>query len=196
VGGGTLTLSGVNTFTGPVTISAGRMMVNSSAPAVNLTGGVLGGTGTVGALSLAAGTVEPGAVGAVGTLTATTAIFGAGSSLVTDIGAGTSADLLAVTGALDLSAGGAVLNLVGSESLFDGSTKTIATYSSISGTFSNVTLNGAALAGSQGAFVVNGNTYAVEYGTGAITLSAAVPEPGVAGLGLAGGLVGLTRRRR
>ena len=198
IGLGTTTLSGVNTYTGTTTVNAGVLDVNSTAGAIVVNGGTLGGTGTVGAVSLNSSAVlAPGL--SIGMLNAASATFTSGSKFSAEIGSGTSADLLAVSGAIDLTAAGDTLDLVGLAASFDGSTKTIATYLTLAGTFDAVTLNGAALTGTPSAFAVNGFTYSVDYGSGsssAITLVAAVPEP--ATLGIAGIAVGalLTRKRR
>src|SRR5262249_27710741 len=57
-GAGTLVLSGNNTYTGTTTIIAGLLRIDGSQPAsavIVKTGGILGGTGTVGAVQVQAG---------------------------------------------------------------------------------------------------------------------------------------------
>src|SRR5262249_60795107 len=69
VGTGTLTLGGVNTYTGATTADAGTLLVNGSiatSPSVSVTAGAtLGGTGTVPAVT-SAGTITGGAIGGGG----------------------------------------------------------------------------------------------------------------------------------
>ena len=67
--GGVLNLTGPNTYTGTTAIQGGTLLVNGSQPksTVNITGGVLGGNGTVGNIVGAGGTVSPGS--SPGTLT-------------------------------------------------------------------------------------------------------------------------------
>jgi autotransporter-associated beta strand protein len=64
VGTGTLTLSGVNTYTGPTGVTAGTLEVDGSIATSSLTTvsgtGTLTGTGTVGNTALNAGTFAPG----------------------------------------------------------------------------------------------------------------------------------------
>ena len=68
VGSGTLTLAGVNTYTGGTTLNAGGLVVNGSlAGGVTMNGGTLGGSGTIGGLVANAGTLAPG--NSIGTLT-------------------------------------------------------------------------------------------------------------------------------
>ena len=51
-GAGVLRLDGANTYAGPTTVQSGTLLVGGAVPGpVALTGGVLGGTGTVGAVT-------------------------------------------------------------------------------------------------------------------------------------------------
>ena len=75
-GPGTLTLSGVETYTGATTVKAGTLLVNSpgslaAGSAVTVNSGTLGGSGTInGTVNLLAGSqLAPGGVNTVGTLT-------------------------------------------------------------------------------------------------------------------------------
>ena len=121
-GGGTQILGGNMTYTGDTSINEGTLAVtgsllNSGTVLVN-NGGSLSGSGSVGAVTLASGSVlRPG--NSPGTLTAASSIWQAGSTYSWEIDnaiglAGTNWDVFSVTGALDMSAlsSSAQMNLV------------------------------------------------------------------------------------
>jgi autotransporter-associated beta strand protein len=116
VGTGTLTLSGVNTYTGFTDIQGGTLLVNGSlaSPSVSVNAGTLGGTGTIAGLVGVSNnaTLAPGA--SAGTLTVGSIIFSNDSQLNYELGslAGPS-DLLAINGALTLDGVLNVTNLGG-----------------------------------------------------------------------------------
>jgi fibronectin-binding autotransporter adhesin len=197
-GSGKWILTGTNTNTGGTTISNGTLLVNGTmtGSAFTMNGGVVGGTGSIGAVTVNTGAIlNPG--DGIGTLAAASTTFSAGKYRA-DIGTGASSDLLAVGGVLDLSAAGDSLDLTALAGSFDGSTKTIASYLSEMGVFDTVTMNGSALNGGPGGFLVNGFQYSLSYGSGsnsAITLVAATPEPATVSV-LSGAAIGLLARRR
>lgn len=108
IGGGTLTLSAANTYTGGTTVDQGSLVVNGSVGSVVVnTQGSLGGSGVVGALTLNSGSLlKPG--NSPGNLTAESSVWNAGATYQWQIAsvsgvAGTDWDLFTASGNLDLS---------------------------------------------------------------------------------------------
>jgi autotransporter-associated beta strand protein len=110
-GSGTVKLGSSAGFTGTLNVNAGKVVVDGALAAGSRTvvgsGGLLGGSGTVGALTLQRGaTLTPG--NSPGILTAGSAVWGAGATYEWQLqnltgDAGKDWDLFRVTGTLDMS---------------------------------------------------------------------------------------------
>ena len=192
-GAGMLTLSGDQTFTGATIVSAGELKVSGSAASSPFTvaGGILSGSGTVGALTIASGgTLSPGS--SPGVLNVSGDLSLAGITLMelsgTTRGVNPGYDAIDVTGAITF---GGALNVVFLDS-----------FSPVSGTsfdlFNANSMGGSFLAINLPA-LTNGLSWdsSALYSTGVLSVSA-VPEPSVyaALAGSASLVLAVWRRRR
>ncbi|HKX26445.1 MAG TPA: Ig-like domain-containing protein [Blastocatellia bacterium] len=133
-GSGSLTLRGTNTFTGPVTVNAGLLLIDGGVPSgesltIN-TGGVLAGGGTVerDLVLNRGGRIRPGGTVPGSTLTASSLNWNVSGQLAFDLASG---NRLALTGALTRSGSGPFyLALSASGPLAIGTAYTLATYQS------------------------------------------------------------------
>ena len=186
---GSLTLSGISTFTGTTTVADGVLLVTGSlsGSAISVTGGQLGGTGTVGAVTSVGGAIAPGT--SPGTLTLASLSLDSASSLNFElatsgvVGSGVN-DLLSIGGALTLDGTLGITELSG----FYNGIYRIANYS---GAFTDngLDLTSGFLTSYPGSFVDVATT-------GEVNL-VVVPEPGSAALLLGGlGMLFGARRRR
>ncbi len=140
-GGGTWTLSGNNTYADGTTVTQGRLMVNGSAGAGNVTvnsGATLGGHGIItGILTLQAGsTLAPGA--SIGRLTVNNDVVLAGTTLLEISKTAATNDQLRVTGLLNYGGTLTVTNLGGT--LAAGDSFKLFDLSSYTGSFTTTNL--------------------------------------------------------
>jgi autotransporter-associated beta strand protein len=135
---GSVELDGNNSYSGTTMIGDGLLLVNGShsggAEYIVSPGATLGGSGSINSPIYVGGTIAPGA--GIGALTVDGDItFGAASHFDVEI-AGSSADLLTVTGNLELTTAGNMLDVAG---IGAGGSWLIATYSgTLSGVFESV----------------------------------------------------------
>jgi autotransporter-associated beta strand protein len=170
VGTGTLTLSGNNSYTGTTEVMAGSLLVNGLQPSSDVTvssGAILGGAGTVGAVTTA-GTVSPGGPGTA-ILTSGNVVFSGGSAFTVTLDgtiAGTGYDQLNVAGSADLTAN-PTLNVNVAFTGMGGDTFTILTTTGgLTGTFAGLADNSTLTA--------NGQMFRINYSANAATLTRVV----------------------
>lgn len=142
-GAGTLTLSGVNTYTGATTVDAGTLTVSGSIATSTLltvnAGGAVSGTGTVGNTTINGGTFAPGE-GTAGTSmnVAGSLAFASGAIYLVQVNPTTSS-FSTITGTATL--GGATVSASFAPGSYVEKQYTIMTAGSISGTFNPTVAN-------------------------------------------------------
>ena len=197
--GGTLALSGINTYTGPTSVTSGTLLVNGdhTAAAGNITvasGATLGGSGILGGALTVNGGFTPGT--SPNTLTTTSsASFATGSTLTYELNGG---DQTIGGGINDLFTGVTALILNGTLNIVETVPLSFSLVTSGSWRLINYSgaLSGGGLTLGTQPTLPSGYSFAVNTSTpGQINLSV-VPEPAVTGL--LGGLLALVgfRRRR
>lgn len=142
LGGGTLTLNGANSYTGPTTIAAGKLYVNNSlSPISNISladGTRLGGQGSAGNVTVAAG-VSGGAIeagqGGIGSLTLAGLTFaGNGSVNLANVDAGANASVINAGMLIANGSTGSVAVNVSGPTLYTGTYKLVGYTGNIGGT--------------------------------------------------------------
>jgi fibronectin-binding autotransporter adhesin len=137
LGSGTLTLTAVNTYTGPTTINAGTLSVNGSIPSSPVTvnsGGTLGGNGSTGAVTVnSGGQIAPG--NSIGTVTVSSLTLKPGSITTIELSPSAS-DRINVAGAAALDG---TLTLSPAAGAYSPASYRLIQAGSISGTFANIT---------------------------------------------------------
>lgn len=158
-GTGTLTLSGINTYTGGTTVAAGRLQVSNTVSGTNsgtgtglvtIQGGaVLGGTGSLGGATTfnTGATLNPGLAntGPLTALSNVTLTGGAGSSWIVGLNNGTSGSSAA--NPLNLTGAGGLLNIITTGGNYTIDFEAVGTPTFVQGTSANYTIATVAAAG-------------------------------------------------
>ena len=188
-GNGTLTLSGLNTYTNNTTVSAGNLVVNGRLQSALVTvsnGATLGGTGTVQAVTMDAGSIlsagnSPGTMTFAGNL-----LLEAGSTNIMQI----------YTAGFDVLKGSTTNTItMNGYTLFDftGNTVTNGSSFAVLQSWSSITTNATATFG----YVGLGGSQSLDYSqlksNGVVTV---IPEPATIGMLGLGAVITLVLRRR
>jgi len=212
-GTGSLTLTGNNNFSGLTDLKGGRLIVSGSlnGSTAMVEGGVLGGTGTVGNISIIAGTISPGATATgaglgtfhTGTLSLSGGVFESAINTST-----LTASLADIHGDLNVGLSGALLTLTDLGAATGDAIGTKFTIMSYTGTWDGGLFNfgAAGIIDNNQQFTFGSNTYQLTYDAldsnpnahdVVLTVISSVPEPASTALLLSGVtlLAGCRRRK-
>ncbi|RKZ91198.1 MAG: hypothetical protein DRQ43_10390 [Gammaproteobacteria bacterium] len=184
LGPSNLTLTANCTYTGPTTVSEGKLNINGTTASSGITlasGTAIGGTGTIPAMTIPTGaTIAPGA--SIGTLSSGSITMDAGSEYDWEVGDPVSADLLDVAGTFSIPAGGMTVNVIKAGAP-NGVYTLVQTTGGIVGDEFNITMNyGSGISGSD-AYIV-----------GTDLIADVIPEPATLGVLAILGLAFLRRK--
>jgi|SRR5882724_5838213 len=201
-GSGAWTFTGNNSYTGGTTVSAGTLFANNATSSTGTAAVTVNGTGTLGGSGKITGAVNVSASGAtinaggtadaIGTLSTGALTLSSSSVFSVDM-TSTTADQLAVTGAVNITAASLQLNIPTNTVFAAGQSFTLINNDladAISGTFSNAPT---------GTDLINGYLWTVTYagGSGNDFVITAVPEPSTwLAAALALGAIVWTQRKR
>lgn len=216
-GGGTVTLTGTNSYGGATAVNAGKLLVNGAVSGIGTvtvaSGGTLGGSGTINGLVIVNGVLSPGA--SIESLATGALTISNGASLAAELdssaAADVNADLVKVSGNLALS-GTVTLDLSDSAAapaaFAPGTTLTLINYAGTwnGGFFTsagNELANGETFTAGLNQWRINydaisgGLNFATDYSAGHFVTLTAVPEPAPwLGLSCMLGSGALLRRRK
>ena len=169
ISSGNVTFSGTNTYLGATSVSGGVLTVTGKTSATSAvtvgTNGTLAGTGTLAGGVTISGTLDPGGVGAIGTLKVGSLSLGSGT-LNVDLGATTN-DEISVNGTANLGSGTATLNIASSSMPINTTVTIVQSTGALTGTFFGLPNNSS--------IIFNSGTYAVRYSSTSVTLTFVQP---------------------
>ena len=158
IAAGNVTFSGADTYVGATNVNGGTLTVNGSTSAGSTvtvgTAGTLAGIGTLAGAVVVSGAIDPGGIGAVGTMTLGTLSFGNTGVLNLDLGAASSDEII-VNGTASLSSG---TLKIASSSMPIGTTVTILhSTGALNTTFKNLS-DGSSITFASGIYTVHYDT--------------------------------------
>ena len=184
IGTGTLTLSAVNTYTGPTEVAVGTLLVTGSALNTTFTvdpGAALGGSGAIGGLTIASGaTLAPGVVTPFSTLSTGAITFASGSTYTVQVNAAGQTDAINATGKATLQGG--TVNVIAGAGVYSPTTTytILSATGGVAGTFAALTTT-SNLAFLTPSLAYGANTVTLAFAPATTTTTTVVTTPVVTG---------------